>query len=318
MNGPNSYDTSDQPYRIVLSHSTSEPDQDNDGVPDASDNCPAVPNIQQIDYDSDGLGNVCDDDDDNDGIADALDALPENSAEQYDFDGDGIGDNSDDVVQVANSSQYLLINRMNTCSAPFNDAVVTFEIDGRRGSSLNPGQVMKTSLAHGVHILKIYRNDELVAEDSKSIPSSNRAGWGCDWDNFDWSQHEIIVDSDGDLFIDDEDALPFDIRDWRDFDSDGIGDSLDDDDDNDGVIDTEDAFPFDDSEFVDTDGDGVGNNADNDDDNDGYSDEQELSLGTDPLEPGSYPREEEQTTPGMPIWLYFIATESSKASKHPE
>jgi hypothetical protein len=315
VNGPNSYDTSDQPYRIVLSHSTSEPDQDNDGVPDASDNCPAVPNIQQIDYDSDGLGNVCDDDDDNDGIADDLDALPENSAEQYDFDGDGIGDNSDDVVQVANSSQYLLINRMNKCSAPNNDAIVTFEIDGRRGSSLNPGEVMKTSLAHGVHILKIYRNDELVAEDSKSIPSSNRSGWGCDWDNFDWSQHKIIVDSDGDLFIDGEDALPFDIRDWRDFDSDGIGDSLDDDDDNDGVIDTEDAFPFDDKEFVDTDGDGVGNNADNDDDNDGYSDEQELSLGTDPLDPGSYPREEEQTMPGMPIWLYFIATESSKASK---
>ena len=137
---------------------------------------------------------------------------------------------------------------------------------------------MKTSLAHGVHIFKIYRNDELVAEDSKSIPSSNRAGWGCDWDNFDWSQHKIIVDSDGDLFIDGEDALPFDIRDWRDFDSGGIGDSVDNDADNDGVIDTEDAFPFDDKEFVDTDSDGVGNNADNDDDNDGVIDTEDAFL----------------------------------------
>ena len=72
---------------------------------------------------------------------------------------------------------------------------------------------------------------------------------------------------------------------------------------------------MDDKEFVDTDGDGVGNNADNDDDNDGHSDEWELSLGTDPLDPDSYPREEERTTLGMPIWLYIIATESSETSK---
>jgi PKD domain/Thrombospondin type 3 repeat len=35
-------------------------DTDGDGVPDASDNCPAVPNPDQADADTDGLGNACD------------------------------------------------------------------------------------------------------------------------------------------------------------------------------------------------------------------------------------------------------------------
>lgn len=36
------------------------PDSDMDGTPDASDNCPDVPNPNQLDYDGNGMGNVCD------------------------------------------------------------------------------------------------------------------------------------------------------------------------------------------------------------------------------------------------------------------
>ena len=36
---------------------------DGDGVPDESDNCPNVANADQLDTDSDGLGNECDADD---------------------------------------------------------------------------------------------------------------------------------------------------------------------------------------------------------------------------------------------------------------
>lgn len=43
------------------------PDQDGDGVPDASDNCPAAYNPSQTDADGDGEGDVCDSDDDGDG-----------------------------------------------------------------------------------------------------------------------------------------------------------------------------------------------------------------------------------------------------------
>lgn len=68
-------------------------DGDGDGTPDAGDNCPLVSNPDQLDTDSDEIGNACDADDDGDGAADAGDNCPLNSnPDQADFDLDGIGD----------------------------------------------------------------------------------------------------------------------------------------------------------------------------------------------------------------------------------
>ncbi len=69
-------------------------DSDGDSVADYSDNCPAVENTNQANFDGDSDGDACDDDDDNDGITDVaeiangLDPLDPSDA-SGDVDGDG-------------------------------------------------------------------------------------------------------------------------------------------------------------------------------------------------------------------------------------
>ena len=60
--------------------SPSPGDVDGDGVPDASDNCPAISNQDQANADGDRDGDACDSDDDNDGSADDDDCQPLDSS----------------------------------------------------------------------------------------------------------------------------------------------------------------------------------------------------------------------------------------------
>lgn len=140
---------------------------------------------------------------------------------------------------------------------------------------------------------------------------------------------DIDDDIDGDGIANDEDAFPYDPKEWEDTDNDGIGDNMDQDDDGDGypdyleiekgtdpkdkfsypsdldgdgILDTEDtdidgdgipneldAFPKDPLEWKDSDKDGLGDNSDEDDDNDGYPDIVEEKYGTDPKDSKSMP-----------------------------
>ncbi len=77
------------------------PDTDGDGIPDKDDNCNENENIDQSDYDNDGIGDLCDDDNDNDSIVDQYDDCPEGeigwtSTKSTDFDNDGCKDSSED------------------------------------------------------------------------------------------------------------------------------------------------------------------------------------------------------------------------------
>ena len=68
-------------------------------------------------------------------------------------------------------------------------------------------------------------------------------------------------------------------------------DALEDDTDGDGFIDANDAFPLDKDEWLDTDSDGTGDNEDTDDDGDTWSDEDEVRCESDPLNSTSIPTE---------------------------
>ncbi|MBU0719193.1 MAG: thrombospondin type 3 repeat-containing protein [Planctomycetes bacterium] len=85
------------------------PDVDGDGVSDAIDNCPEVPNSDQADSDIDGVGEVCDNcpensnsdqaDADRDRRGDVCDNCPTTwNPRQIDANNDGIGDACQDVL----------------------------------------------------------------------------------------------------------------------------------------------------------------------------------------------------------------------------
>lgn len=82
-------------------------DPDGDAVSEIADNCPGLSNPVQSNADPDGLGDACDPDDDDDGVPDASDACPlvPGASCAGDRDGDTVGDGTDNCPDVANLSQ---------------------------------------------------------------------------------------------------------------------------------------------------------------------------------------------------------------------
>ena len=88
-------------------------DIDSDNIADKKDNCVDVFNPDQLDFDGDKIGDLCDSDDDNDDFPDDIDSHPLNSEEYNDLDNDGIGDNSDNDIDgdgVDNSQDHYPFN----------------------------------------------------------------------------------------------------------------------------------------------------------------------------------------------------------------
>lgn len=96
----------DYKFKVIEACTTPLPDVDNDGVPDETDNCPNVANPDQLDTDSDGLGDACEEivppaDTDGDGIVNGTDNCPTvTNPDQKDTDADGVGDACEEISPV--------------------------------------------------------------------------------------------------------------------------------------------------------------------------------------------------------------------------
>ena len=238
-------------------------DEDADGVRDTLDNCPAVANPAQLDYDDDGLGDACDSDDDGDGLLDVADACQQGelgwtSNLQTDHDTDGCLDSAEDTDDD-NDGVY---DYADTCAAGqlawISSSTTDYDGDGCQDASEdvdddNDGICDGTSTDDLALCIVSTVEEDLCPTSSLGFTSSlsNDADRdGCEDNGEDF-------DDDNDGFADSEDACPLVAG------SSSLGEVLGcADGDDDGYSDVIDVFPFDNTQWSDLDEDGYGDNPD--------------------------------------------------------
>jgi len=225
-------------------------DDDGDGVPESTDNCPTISNSDQADADGNGIGDACDADNDGDGVPDSTDNCPTvSNPGQTDADGNGVGDACDtdtDGDGVPDSTDNCpTVSNPDQADADGNGIGNACDTD-------NDGDGVPDSVDNCPTV----SNTDQVDTDNDGI--GNACG----------------VDNDGDGISDSIDNCPtVSNPDQADADGNGIGDACGADNDDDGVPDSMDNCPtVSNPDQADADGDGTGDACGADNDGDGVPD----------------------------------------------
>ena len=280
------------------------PDADGDGVPDATDNCPAVANPDQLDSNGDNIGDACQDQD-GDGVLDLADNCPAVlNPLQADFNGNGIGDVCDD------SDLDGVLDNVDACPL---DSENDIDGDGRCANVdncptiTNPDQLDSDGNGVGNACDPAYAGGAPKNTCTTNC-TTDSDGDGLA-DNID--PYPTNPDYDGDGVKDGADnCIAIANADQKNTDGDIAGDACDADDDNDTVLDGADNCPLTaNASQSNIDGDATGDACDADADGDSLSSTAEAALGTSPTNPdtdGDGLRDDVDPNPLLPAGSYAI------------
>ncbi|MCK6485785.1 MAG: thrombospondin type 3 repeat-containing protein [Phycisphaerae bacterium] len=253
------------------------PDRDGDYVRDAVDNCPTIPNTDQADCNTDGVGDACEADNDSDGVPDGCDNCPNDAnSNQADCDTNGVGDacetdTDNDGVPDACDGCPNDPNKIAPGACGCGTADTDTDNDGmpdcNDGCPNDPNKIAPGACGCGT--ADTDTDNDGMPDCNDGCPNDpNRIApgvCGCGTPDTDSDNDGVPDCIDNCVNVPNFDQL--------DTDNDGQGDACDPDDDNDGVPDATDNCPLHaNADQADADGDGIGDACDDDDDNDGVPD----------------------------------------------